>query len=247
MHNTRCIECGGISEIGYTGLCDKCMEKMRLERIQKENKKKLKLVDLIINSPAAYEPGILKGKFTAIEIYLAEDLDEFLNEGEKIESVEYSYGKCIPIHSTEKPKGWHDICVGDEFRGQRGSFIVTLVHIVGNDYADKLDRPKGIREAINRGDTMNKEMDQIKCWNCGNRLDIEYCMDILCEPQFIGNIEGYEDEEEPWVVQTGFKERCVHCKKELGNGWGEVDHFKTENDAYRFYEDKKSELNVWKT
>lgn len=240
MHNMKCPECGELTEVGYTGLCDKCMDKVRAKS------KKLKLIDLIIDYPHEYQPGYLKGKFTAEEIYFAEDLDEFLNEGEKIESIEYSYGKCIPVRSQDKPKGHHEICVGNEFKGQRGSFIVTLVHLVGNEYSDKIDRSKQIREGIKirGGDNMD---GQIKCWNCGDNLDIEYVMDILCEPQFIGDIEGYEDEEEPWVVQTGFKERCIHCKQCLGNGWGEVDHFKTEDDAYGFYEDKKSELNVWKT
>lgn len=47
------------------------------------------------------------------------------------------------------------------------------------------------------------------------------------------------------IVVTGYIERCSLCKQKLGDGYGDIDHFKTEVEADAFL--GKIRIGEWKT
>lgn len=86
----------------------------------------MEISENIIDYPSKYQPGVLRGRFKMEEINGAADRDEFLGDGDIISTIEYSYARYI--------RNLKSYIMDNNYKGQQGAFVVTLVSIKGNEY-----------------------------------------------------------------------------------------------------------------
>ena len=55
----------------------------------------------------------------------------------------------------------------------------------------------------------------------------------------------FDDNEKQFVIVRGYLERCADCKIQLGEGYGDVDFFPTEELAKTELIQERSKLGVW--
>jgi len=63
----------------------------------------------------------------------------------------------------------------------------------------------------------------MKCLVCGKEYDVETCC--------VSSVTVYNKEGREWVSMQGFIERRKCCKEPLGEGYGDVNYFKTKKEA----------------
>jgi len=70
----------------------------------------------------------------------------------------------------------------------------------------------------------------MKCGICQNEIKtIDTILESVSSPQ-------YDDVSDEWVICMGFLERCQPCGHLIGNGFGDVEYFKTEQEAQKYGE-----------
>lgn len=77
----------------------------------------------------------------------------------------------------------------------------------------------------------------MKCATCGKEETVETCC-------MSSNTE-YDDENKEWVSIQGFIERSGCCKRRLGEGYGDVNHYPTVIEADKITEEWKKKIGIW--
>lgn len=89
---------------------------------------------------------------------------------------------------------------------------------------------------------MDEEREIVVIWDCSCPKEIGEIPSVETKCTSV-QIE-YDEEGKEWVVITGFIERCSRCKKRLGDGYGDVNMFPSEEEAKSFANSFK--LGEWK-
>jgi len=70
----------------------------------------------------------------------------------------------------------------------------------------------------------------MKCSVCSEKIDsIQTILDSVSQPLF-------DDETREWVICMGFLEKCQPCGHFIGEGFGDVEYFKTQLEAQKYGE-----------
>ena len=79
---------------------------------------------------------------------------------------------------------------------------------------------------------------------CQNHHEIKEIQTIL---SFVGEVEGpYDDlgDDDKYVIVFGFEEKALPCGCRLGEGYGDVEYFKTYEEAHEYLEKRKLRENT---
>ena len=78
----------------------------------------------------------------------------------------------------------------------------------------------------------------MKCRLCGGIYEVEtQCVSSVTVPTYL--------KDEPWASMQGFVERRKCCKKLLGEGYGDVNEFKTKEEADEMTDGWKQKFGEW--
>ena len=83
---------------------------------------------------------------------------------------------------------------------------------------------------------LRKNIEHI-CGFCNGEYSVETCCTF--------SDWTYDEEGKEWVSWQGFIERTKCCKRLLGEGYGNVNYFKTEQEAKQDSDKWKEKIGVW--
>lgn len=78
-----------------------------------------------------------------------------------------------------------------------------------------------------------------------NNKTQEKCPHSRIETLLESSKVDYDKEYNQFVVMRGFLERCADCKTQLGEGYGDVDYFKTFETANNYVILDSQKLGIW--
>jgi len=82
---------------------------------------------------------------------------------------------------------------------------------------------------------------EMKCRVCGGEYEVETC----CTSSVTCYDKEAEAWDEGWISMQGFIERRKCCKEALGDGYGDVNHYKTEEEADKETDGWKRKIGEW--
>jgi len=80
----------------------------------------------------------------------------------------------------------------------------------------------------------------MKCRLCNGEYNVETCC-------VSSDTVPTDYKDEPWASIQGFVERRKCCKKRLGEGYGDVNEFKTKEEADEWTNKWKEKIGQWLT